>query len=170
MTENNGKVHGIKLHAFTFEDSGVTITYRKLSPNTILEFNSEFDSANNEPIAPMQKVTYADGRDGMEPNESHPDHIDAKRKYAIKKQTAMQSLFIKRSIVITLNDEQKKEVEDFRQFWRDEYKKELPGTDKEVFIAHIACSTPEDMRDLIGAISRRSIPTEVAISEASKSV
>lgn len=169
MTESNGKVHGIKLHSFTFEDSGITIQYRKLSPNTILEFNKLFEDKYPEPKPPVQKVLTPDG-EREEANEAHPDYQKAIRDYSKAKQTAIQSLFIKRSVVLAMSEEQKKEVEELKEFWRTEYDKELPGSDKEIYVAHIACSTTDDMRDLTRAISRRSIPTEDAISENIKSL
>lgn len=169
MTDNNGKAHGIKLHAFTFQDSGVTIQYRKLSPNTILEFNKVFDDSNPEPKPPMQKVTTPDG-EREEANEAHPDYIEAKKKYNMQKQESINGLIIKRSVVIELSDDDRLSVEELKKFWRDEYKKELTGSDKEIFIKHIACSTTDDLRDLTRVVSRRSFPTEDAISENIKSL
>lgn len=176
MSDNGNTPHGVKLHSFTFEDSGVTIQYRKLSPNTILEFNKWFEAHHVEPKPPMQKVTYANGHEGEEANESHPDYIRDRKEYNIKKQVAMQRLLIKRAIVLELDVEQKEAVKEFREFWREEYGEEIKGeddkplNDREVYLWHVACSTPEELKELSRAVSRRSFVTEEAVSEASKSV
>lgn len=155
-----------KLYPYTFTDSGITITIRKISPNTLMEFQRWFERNHIEPTAPVNKVTYPDGQVVDEENLSHPDYKKALQDYRVLYQRRMQELFVRRGVVIELNEAQLKEVNDLKAEWQAQYNEEIGGSDKEIYIEHICISTPEEMKELIEVISRRTLPTEAAVSEA----
>jgi hypothetical protein len=79
---------------------------------------------------------------------------------------AANDLMIERGTVIELTDEEREEVKDLKAFWQKRYKKELDGSDKFIFVAHICCGTQEDIRELIQFIGRRSNATPEGTAQA----
>jgi hypothetical protein len=120
-----------------------------------------------QPEPPTVEVDYGDlGGKKLESNEADPGYIKAQAEYRMMIVLKSQRLLIERGVVVELDDEMKAEVVELRDFWRQEHGKELPGSDKMVYVLHIALGTPDDLTELVEAVSRRSSPTEVSISEA----
>lgn len=163
----------VKLHAFICKDSGIALAVRKVSPNLLLEFQREFDERNPVPEAPTQRINYGtedrpEWRE--EKNESHPEYKKALADRRSLLNNESQSLLIDRGVVIEMSDDDKASVKELRDYWKSSKGKQLAGSDKEVFVRYIALGTSEDMQELVQAITRRTQPTEVAVTEKLKSL
>ncbi len=159
-----------ELSPFTFEDTGVKVHIRKVSPLLIMEVQK----AMPVPKPPTQEVVYGDPDDPgakkvQEPNEAHPDYLAAIDQYNMELEAKVRKFMIKRGVIINLDDDQKQEVKELRKEWKDEFGKELDGNDKFLFISYIAIGTDSDMEELMDVIMRRSQPTEAVMSEAKAS-
>lgn len=156
-----------ELNPFTFQDTGVTVQIRKVSPLLIMEVQR----AMPVPKPPTQEVVYGDPKDPgakkvEEPNEAHPDYLEAIDNYNTELEAKVRKFMIQRGVVITLNDEQKADVKELREYWEEEFGVELKGNDKYLYVSYIAIGTDSDMEELMDVIMRRSQPTEAAMAEA----
>lgn len=154
-----------ELTTFVFKDTGISVKIKKVSPLLVMEVQK----ALKTPVPPMQEVDYGDGKKKLEPNEASPEYQKALEAYNIEVEQAVRKLIIRRGVIFDLTDEQKEEVRELRQFWKDNYKTELDGTDVEIFISYIAIGSPEDLQELIQAVMQRSQPTEEVIKRAQDS-
>lgn len=143
------------------KDTGITLMIRKVSPL----LGAELQRAFPRPQPPLQEVDYGDGKKVMEPNPANPDYAKAVATYESDLEIKLQSLLIKRGVVIELGEEEKAAVKELRAFWKTEFSKELDKDDKTVYVSFIALGTREDTEELINAIMRRSQPTEAATAE-----
>jgi hypothetical protein len=162
----------VKLHPYQIKDTGIWINIRKVSPNTLNDFNKWFEEKNPQPAIPTQKVNYGDEIHPdwrEETNESHPDYQAAIQDRKQKLNAATQDLMIEEGIVYALTDEDKAAVKDFKERWKVRTGGYPVGTDLAIFIRHIAIGTTDDLKELVAAITRRTQPTEGAISEQLKS-
>ena len=156
-----------ELHPFTFKDTGITVQIRKVSPLLIMEVQK----AMPVPKPPTQEVVYGDPNDPgakrvEEPNEAHPDYLESIDKYNGELEAKVRKFMIERGVVITLSDEQKNEVKELREYWKEEFSAELSGNDKYLYVSYIAIGTDADMEEVMDVIMRRSQPTEAAMAEA----
>jgi len=155
-----------ELNPHTFKDTGITVQIRKVSPLLIIEVQK----AMPVPKPPMQEVVYGDPNDPgakkvQEPNETHPDYMADIEKYNTDLEEKVRKFMISRGVVITLSDEQKEEVKELREEWKEEFDVELRGNDKLLYISFIAIGTDSDMEELMDVIMRRSQPTEAVMSD-----
>ena len=154
-----------KLYPFIFQDTGVEVFIKKVSPLLVVELQKAFPA----PVPPRQRVEIG-GEWVEEPNPAHPDHVQALEQYSVEFEQRVRKLLISRGVVIPeANTTWRDEVKELRQFWMDTYGKELDGDDKAVYIAHIAIGTDADMTDLLSKILQRSQPTEEAVASAKDS-
>lgn len=152
-----------ELIPFTFQSTGKVVQIRKVSPFLQIEIQKAFPA----PEPPVQEVDYGDGDVRMEKNFAHPDYVRALENYNLELSDKIQRLIIKRGVAVEITEEIRKEVEELRGFWLDEYGVELPEkNEKMIYVLDICIGTQEDGEELIAAITRRSQPTEVAIKQA----
>jgi hypothetical protein len=144
-----------ELTPFTFKDTGISVKIRKVSPLLINELYKLYPA----PKPPLQEVDYGDGKKVMEPNEAHPDHVQALADHNVQIYEQMKKLLVKRGVVCEVD---KEAVDELRQFWNEEYGKELEGTDLEVYVFYICAGSDVDIDDLMTVITRRSQPTKEA--------
>jgi hypothetical protein len=100
-----------------------------------------------------------------EENKADPDYLAAAAAHSKEQEQRLQRLIIKRGVVIELSDTDKAEVAELRADMA-ELGVTLSNNDKEVWLWNIALATPEDYKDLITAIARRSGPTQEAMADA----
>jgi len=159
-----------ELFPYTFKDTGIKVKIKKVSPLLIVEVQK----AMPVPKPPMQDVVYGDPGDPgakkvQEPNESHPDYLADIDDYNMALEMKVRKFMIMRGVVINLDDEQKQEVKQLREEWKEEFDAELNGSDKFLYISYIAIGTDADMEELMDVIMRRSQPTEAVITEVKAS-
>lgn len=152
-----------ELRPFVFEN-GEQVLVRRISPFTVMDARDAID----KPIPPMQKVSYGDS-ETLEANYGHPDYLAAMKAYNEKVNKVARDLMIKRGVVIHLDDEQKAQVQELREFWLEEYKKTLNGSDDFLYVAHFCFSSENDMNRLVEAISGMSQPTKAEVDKAAES-
>ncbi len=113
-----------------------------------------------KPKPPVEKVQNADGTWREEPNPHHPDYEKALEDWTADVEVAVRKLCIKRGVVLTLNDEQRAEVAEVREFMRREYQRELDDDDRYVYVAYVAIGGQADYEKLVNTIVGRSQPTD----------
>lgn len=146
---------------FTFKDTGITVSIRKVSPLLL----SEIQRRHPTPKPPKNKVEM-DGVITYEDNYADPDYNKQLQEHAVRLEFAMRRSLIRLGVYYELTAEDTRQVNDLREFWKESNGEELEGTDLEVFISYIAIGTVEDLTELTEAITRRSLPTEEATQEA----
>lgn len=151
------------MNSFTFPDTGVTVSIRKVSPLLI----SEIQRKNPTPKPPLNKVMYGDDT-RYEENPADPDYIKALEDHGTKLEQAIRRALIRFGVVYELTAEDVRRVNELREFWQTDEGEQLVGSDMEVFISYLAIGTFEDLNDLVEAVTRRSQPTEKAVAEAAE--
>lgn len=162
-----------KLWPHVIKDTGYTVAIRKVSPNTLVDFNNWFNAAYPEPEPPTQEINFGDeAHPDMRPerNESHPDYKAALVERRKKLNAESQNMLIDEGVVYELTDADKTAVADYKARYKARTGAALAGNDKSIFIRYIALGTPEDINELVQAITRRTQPTEGAIGEQLKSL
>lgn len=144
-----------KLYPYLIADTGRQINIRKVSPMLA----REVATLRRKPDPPLNKVVYPDGHEEMEPNEADPRYQEQLNDYSNQMISEVQKLTIERGVFVELTDDDRREIEELRKFWLDEYNETLKGSDKYIFVAHICIGTVEDLQDLVKAITRRSSAT-----------
>jgi hypothetical protein len=153
-----------KLYPFMFEDTGIKVNIRKVSPMLVVELQKAFPP----PAPPRQRVRIGESDEySEEPNPAHPDYLIALGQYNQELEQRVRKLLIQRGVVIPPElDGWKDEVKELREWWLEAYGKELEGDDKTIYISYIAVGTDSDLADLLAVIMQRSQPTEEAINIA----
>lgn len=156
------------LPTFTFPDSGITVSVRKLSPFMGEQIGRSLRKEHPAPKPPINIVMYGDGKPVQEENLADPDYLAAMQQYeqeqAHEAGQRMMNLVIQAAVV--LDDVDTAEVARIRAVMAavgapidDEM------DDREVYIRFVCIGTQDDLEDLMEAATRRSQPTEAAIAE-----
>lgn len=154
-----------ELIPFTFQDTGVTVLIRKVSPLLAMELQRVFPP----PDPPMNKVDFGDGESRMEPNEADPAYLKQLQDYNQDFELKIRRMLIKRGVIVEITDTIKAQVQELREFWQEEYGIDFPeADDKLAYIWYIAVGTDQDLKELLQAIMRRSQPTQEAEELARK--
>lgn len=155
-----------ELKYFKFQDTGITIQIRKVSPLLAVDV----DASIPRPTPPLNKVDYGDGRgEVMEPNLSDPSYLKALEARQTEVGMAVIRATILRSVIIN-GAEWKDEVEEYRKFIQETTGAPLAeANDLYVYITRICTGSQDDLNDLITAITTRSQPTPEEIAKAKDS-
>lgn len=156
------------LPTFTFQDSGITVSIRKLSPFMGEQIGRSLKKEHPAPKPPINEVSYGDGKPVQEENLADPDYLLAMQIYeqemAHEAGQRMMDLVIEAAVVIDQVD--LVEVARIRAVMaaigapiEDEM------SDREVYIRFVCIGTQDDLEELMAAATRRSQPTEAAIAE-----
>lgn len=149
-----------KLLPFKFDDSERVIFIRKLSPMLIYEVSKTVP----KPKPPVSKVNYGNG-EVLEENLADPVYQDDLSQHKFETYRRIQRLMIERGVVIELTEDEKKEVNDLRKLFADNFNQHLEGSDVFIFVCHILIDSADALQKLVAAISGRAMPTEDAIHE-----
>lgn len=149
------------MDTFTFHDTGRTVKIKKVSPFITNQLNQQFPP----PPPPLEEVEYPNEK-RMEPNENDPTHQAALKKWRREQNERAQELLLDRGVDVELGEAEIAEVCELRDWWLATYKQALGGEDKFVYVRYICIGTPEDINDVVQAITRRSGPTPEAEAEA----
>lgn len=151
---------------YTFQDTGITVKLRKISPLLAADVAAAFP----EPLPPQQEVDYGDpvGK-VLERNYSDPEYLQEKAGYQKRIFGALQRVMILRAVVVE-GEEWKEEVQEYRSFIEKHTGKPLDEPeDLVVYILRICIGSEEDLADLLTAITRRSQPTQEEVDSAKAS-
>ncbi len=157
-----------ELRPFKFKDTGIDVFIKKVSPNLVRELEKAYPS----PKAPIEKVNYGtedepDWRE--EENPLNDEYREVIEKYNAATEERIQTLLIKRGVVMEITPEVKAQVDELRVQQKEDFGYDLPGDDKYIFVKYIAVGTMEDLQDLLTTIMRRSQPVQEAITEEENS-
>lgn len=145
------------LPTFTFQDTGITVQIRKVSPSIGTEIRKAFPP----PKPPIHKVEIG-GQIVEEANEADPDYERVYQEWGLMVEAKAARLYIKRGVECEVD---KAAVDAVRADMAAEGMT-LEGDDKYIYIRYICIGTEDDYQELLMAITRRSQPTEVAVAEA----
>lgn len=152
-----------EIGTYTFPESGFKIGIKKVSPYLPVEMRRIFPA----PVPPMQEVDYGDGDKKLEPNPASMDYQRELAEYNTGMEAKIRRLIIKRGTIFEMTDEMKEELEELRQYWRDDMGQELEEKeDKVAYLTYLAIGSDSDIQELVTAILMRSQPTEAAIKDA----
>lgn len=154
-TEQSNGHHGPT--TFTFPDSGVTIQARKVSPLLL----SEIQKTIPVPKPPLQEVDYG----GVKKQESNPNHPDYQAALTAYRQE-FSNLIFRALILIGVDVEVDVEAVTKLRADMQQFNVTLPPEDKFVYVAHILCTSEQDVTALRDLLLRHSQPTEGATAEA----
>ena len=154
----------VKLYGFTFKDTGIHVLIRKVSPMLVVELQKAFPP----PTPPRQRVQIGESDEYTEePNPAHPDYIAEQNRYNQELEHRVRKLMIQRGVIIPPDNKTwEQEVKELTDSMFEDFGIELSGSDKEIYISHIAIGTDSDYVELVDAITRRSQPTEAEIAAA----
>jgi len=161
MADTDGNL--AKLHDYTFQDSGVKIKIRKVSPLLAMQLQNDFPP----PQPPLQPVTMGDKVE-MVANASSPEYVQMLNDYQREFELKLRGVILKRGVVIEMTDETKAQIASIRADYKEVTGKELAGSDELVYLSYIAVATSEDLTDLVQNIMKRSQPTEPVIGQTAK--
>lgn len=143
------------LTEFEFKSTGVKVYIKPVSPMLLNEARKSIP----RPRPPMQEIESADGTKRQEPNPSHPSYAEAMREYNECLGTLSQRVMIRRGVVLALTDEQRAELASLRADMAQDGIR-LDDDDKVAYVLNLAVGTPEDITDLVQAITQRGQPTD----------
>lgn len=149
-------------HTFVFSN-GRSVGVRPVSPLLMMELRRKFP----EPQPPLNEVDFGDGKKVKEPNVADPLYLAQKATYEVQMEERLRNLIIQRGVVYTLSAEDKAQVVELREFWKDTYDQVLAKNDTEVFVTCLLIESEEDLTNLFNAVLRRSQPTEAAVADFS---
>lgn len=155
-----------KTFSFECQDSGITLTVRKVPYTLSEEINKQYPA----PPAPRVEVTYGTPETGIrvvqEENKADPDYQLILRAWRAESEKRLRKLIVTRGVVLdALTPDQLIQVQQLRDDMQ-QHGVTLDTDDKNVYLWHIAVATPEDYKDLVTFITRRSGVTEEGKAEA----
>lgn len=177
----NGRIPGRGVPALpthTFKDSGITVKLHKLSPMTSQEIIQQVrrEMADDKPEPPVFEVDYGKGK-VQEPNEAHPVYVARLQRWenAVSRE-ANDRLFKLAAIAaveMTIDDSVRDQIKAKKRYlkvgakleWTNDPDLTDDENDQWFYVTHIACASPEDVKEFYEAIATRSGPTEAAIEQ-----
>jgi len=177
MTEvHNGHVKGRAVPALpshTFQDTGITVRLRKLSPMTAQRLNEAIRKELPPPSPPTYEVEYGDTK-VHEINDADPTYLarlgrweqDAARLFNER----MLKLVCLDAVEVTIGKAELAEIERKKRnlsrsgiVWEDDPALDDDENLRYFYVQHICFGSGEDMKELYAAVNMRSQPTEAAV-------
>lgn len=161
-TNGMGRPEGAPANSIPFRlhDTGETVYISKVNPLLVREITRNFPP----PKPPLNKMQY--GEEWVdEPNELDPSYIQEKQQHDEEVNNRLIKLVIRRGVWIDWNEQKAQQVTTLRQDMEELGNTDLPEDDKLIWVMYLAVGTPEDMEELVTAVTRRSRPTEKPIQE-----
>lgn len=141
---------------YTAPVSGVSFFIRPISPSLFRALND----AIPEPVAPRETIVRADGSIVEDYNRAAPDYLAALNERNAKINGMMSDVAIELASLITLSDEQKQELEDYRAAYERISGYKLAGSVESQYLKYIALVSIEDINDHLRAVMNRIKPDE----------
>jgi hypothetical protein len=149
-TEVNGLI------PYTFKSTGVNAFVRPIPPYLLRSVGKAFDP----PKPPTETIALPDGTTREEQNKAHPEYIAALEEYSNKINEALADLIAERGVVIKLTKSQLKDVQELREYMRSRHGVDIGNNNESAYIRYFALGTPQDIVDLIKAVTQASVPTD----------
>lgn len=172
MANNNGHAQGRAAPAlthFTFVDSGITVGIRKIGPMTQQALIQQLRRERPEPQPPT-----VDTELGREENTADPAYAraldDWQRDLALELNARLTRLAALEADV-TIDDAARQAIARKRRHMRavgldagDSADLTEAENDRVFYILHVACASPDDLKEFGRAVRERSVPTEEAVA------
>lgn len=173
----NGHVKGREvppLPTHTFQDSGITVRLRKLSPMTSQRLSEAVRREYPPPEPPTYEVEYGDTQ-VREINDADPTYL---ARYARWQETTAKvfnerllKLVCLDAIEIELDADAQAEITRKKRSlavvgvaWEDDPDLSVDENARLFYVQHCCLASPDDMRELYAAVTARSQPTEAAVA------
>lgn len=154
----NGQIQEVasRLQPHTFKSTGVSAYLRPIPPFLLRTVGKTLVA----PEPPEEEVPQIDGTTRKEKNRAHPDYIAAMKAYDERVNEATADLIVTRGVFLALTDAMRDEVKQLREFMKSRFGVDLDADDMTAYVKHIAIGTPEELRELILAVTAQSVPTD----------
>lgn len=170
-TNGVGRGRHAPLPTFTFPDSGITVSLRRLAPDTqqhiaqAIEDDPEWKVEHPRPEPPLQPVVNLEGTEELIPNPEEPKYKELLSGYlfALSAEIGQRMLHLAlRQIVVDVDEGV---VEQLREDM-ESIGAPIPddADSRDIYIRRICISSVIDLEALMAYIQRRSGPTEAAIA------
>lgn len=174
LPTTNGRQAGraAPLPTFTFPDSGITVSLRRLAPGTqeqilhAVESDAAWCAAHPKPEPPLQAVTDLEGKTEQIPNPDEPGYIQALDAYtsALVAELGERLLALAlRQVVVEVDEAAVKRLRDDMAAIGAPFPAD--ADDREIYISRICISSVFDLSALLAYIQGRSGPTGAAIAQ-----
>lgn len=149
----------------TFQDSGITVGIRKIAPSTQQRLHDLILREHPKPQPPVVETEL-----GSEKNAADPDYLARLDEWKGSVNRMISTRMFKLAcleceVEIDAEEVARKQAH-FRAIgldWEDDPNLSDEQNAKLFYLQHIACATPDDMKEFYEAVTRRSTPTEAAI-------
>ena len=177
MTEvHNGHVKGRAVPALplhTFQDSGITVRLRKLSPMTSQRLSEAVRREFPPPDPPTYEVEYGDTK-VREINDADPTYLARRQRW--QEETAQ--IFNERMLKLVCLDAIEIDLDKYAQAeitrkkrsmavvgvkWEDDPELSVDENARLFYVQHCCLASSDDLRELYTAVTARSQPTEAAV-------
>lgn len=152
----------------TFRDSGITIRFRKIGPMTQQRMAQAIRQELDKPRVPVAHTEL-----GPEPNPADPAYQAAVEEWEQQCATELNNRLMRLAALeseIEIGEREQAEIARKRRYlksvgmpFEDSPDLEREENDRVLYILHIACATPDDLKEFGRAIFQRSVPTEEAV-------
>lgn len=151
----------------TFKDSGITIRFRKIGPATQQRLAQQVQKEMPEPDPPL-----VDTELGQEPNPADPAYQAAMQDWQRQTGLALNDrlmAFAALEAEIEIDAALQAQIARTRRhleylgIWQDDERLTQEENDRILYVLHIACASPDDLREFGQALMQRSVPTEEAV-------
>ena len=174
MSANGHKGRGVPpLPTHTFQDSGITVQLRKLSPMTSQRLNEAIRREFPPPEPPTYEVEYGDTK-VQEPNEADPTYLARYQRWqqnaAKRFNERLLKLVCLDAIEVEIGEAEKATIERKKRnlersgiVWEDDPTLDDDENLRYFYVQHCCFGSGEDMKELYQAVNMRSQPTEAAV-------
>lgn len=150
----------MKLHRFTFIDTGVEVLLRKVPPFAADDIRRSWESRKPKPPVIPTEIA---GMHVEEANYDDPDYIAELEVWQRAMGEAVNMFYIRRGVYKIMNDDWQGLVDEYRAEMAEYEGVELPKDDMMLYLSRIACGTAHGLQELYQAIIARSQPTEEVV-------
>lgn len=156
-----------ELPIHTFQDSGIAIKIRKISPATQQRLAMLVQREYPRPEPPVVKTEL-----GEEPNPADPAYAQALERWQQQQGLALNDklmTFAALEAEVTIGPEEHEQIARVRRHlqavgaWQDNPDLTPEENGQVLYVLHVACATPDDLREFGKVLTERSAPTEEAV-------
>lgn len=152
----------------TFKDSGITIRIRKIGPMSQQRMAQAVRKEIPEPEPPTVETEL-----GNEPNTADPAYLKAYEAWERKTNSLLSERMLTYAALeaeVAIGDVERAEIARTKRSlaisgvtWEPIVNLTEAENDRVFYILHIACATPDDLKEFSAAVRERSTPTEEAV-------
>lgn len=143
---------------YTFQDTGITVRLRKLSPLLRDDIDTDLRRRFPQPVPPIVETEL-----GKEENAADPDYRERLARWSIEHVERLGEEWFRAIVELAIECEVDTEAVEKVRAYAKRRGLRLDDDDKYVFVRHVCIATKEDIADLRETVTRRSLPTQEAV-------